>query len=75
MRTKIDIDDELMAKAMRLSGPRTKKAVVEEAVRTLTQLKDHARIPGSRGKISWDGDLDRMRRDRDGDFDPFETYL
>jgi len=37
MRTTIDIDDALMRKAMRLSGPATKKEVVEAALRLLVQ--------------------------------------
>jgi Arc/MetJ family transcription regulator len=34
-RTNIDIDDELMAAAMRATGLKTKKAVVEEGLRGL----------------------------------------
>lgn len=65
MRTNIEIDDKLMADALRLSGLPTKKAVVEEALRTLVRLKDQSRILELRGKIAWEGDLDAMRRDRD----------
>jgi len=35
MRTNIDIDDQLIQDAMREAGSRTKKAVVEEALRLL----------------------------------------
>ena len=37
MRTNIDIDDELMAQAMKATGQRTKKAAVEEALRQVDQ--------------------------------------
>ena len=37
MRTNIDIDDRLMRQAMRSSGARTKRAVVEEGLRLLIQ--------------------------------------
>ncbi len=37
MRTNIDVDDELMEKAMRATGQRTKKAAVEEALRQVIQ--------------------------------------
>lgn len=50
---------------MRLSGLRAKKAVVEEALRTFVRRKDQARSLELRGKIQWDGDLDRTRRERD----------
>ena len=35
MRTNIEIDDELMQRAMRCTGARTKRAVVETALRLL----------------------------------------
>lgn len=39
MRTNIVLDDELMAEAMRLSAAKTKRAVVEEALRTFVAVK------------------------------------
>lgn len=64
MRTNIEIDDELMKKALALSGSPTKKAVVEEALRLLVQLKSQARLRELRGLVKWEGDLDEMRRHR-----------
>jgi Arc/MetJ family transcription regulator len=64
MRTNIDIDDELMEKAMAATGLRTKKAVVEEALKLLVMLKGQEQLRDLRGKIHWEGDLDTMRRDR-----------
>lgn len=62
MRTNIVIDDELMKEAMQLSGLKTKREVVEEALRTLVRLKRQEGILELKG-IGWDGDLDAMRRD------------
>jgi len=64
MRTNIDIDDELIQKALAATGLRTKKAVVEEALQLLVRLKDQEKLKDLRGKIHWEGDLDEMRRDR-----------
>lgn len=64
MRTNIAIDDELMKQALELSGLQTKKAVVEEALRTLIQIKKQHQIRSLRGKLRWDGDLNQMRQDR-----------
>ena len=61
MRTEIEIDDELMAKAMHLSGFSTKRETVEEALRLLVQLKSQGTIRNFRGKLGWDGDLEEMR--------------
>ena len=64
MRTNIDIDDRLMRRAMRSSGARTKRAVVEEALRLLVQTKGQSGIRHLRGKIAWEGDLDASRLER-----------
>ena len=64
MRTNIDIDDRLMRQAMRTSGARTKRAVVEEALRLLVQTKGQRTIRRLRGKIAWEGDLDASRLER-----------
>lgn len=63
MRTNIEIDDQLMADARRLSGLPTKKAVVEEALKLLVRMKKQESIRELRGKVRWEGDLDAMRRD------------
>jgi Arc/MetJ family transcription regulator len=64
MRTNIDIDEELMAEAMRLSGKKTKKETVDEILRDyVRRRKGVAALRALRGKIEWEGDLDAMRRD------------
>ena len=64
MRTNIDIDDRLMREAMRSSGARTKRAVVEAALRLLVQTKGQGSIRRLRGKVAWAGDLDASRLKR-----------
>jgi Arc/MetJ family transcription regulator len=61
MRTNIDIDDRLMRQAMRRSGARTKRAVVEEALRLLVQTRGQSGIRRVRGRVGWEGDLDASR--------------
>ena len=63
MRTNIEIDDTLMANAMKATGLKTKRETVEEALRRLNQLEAQLEIRKLRGKINWIGDLDEMRRD------------
>jgi len=63
MRTNIVIDDELMRRAMRASGARTKREAVETALRLMVELKQQERLRRLRGKLKWEGDLDAMRRD------------
>jgi Arc/MetJ family transcription regulator len=64
MRTNIIIDDYLMAEAMKLSRSKTKRAAVESGLRLLIQIKKQERIKSLRGKLKWEGDLDKMRLDR-----------
>jgi len=64
MRTNIVIDDKLMAEAIKLSQLKTKKAVVETGLRLLIQIKKQERIKGLRGKLNWDGNLEKMRLDQ-----------
>jgi Arc/MetJ family transcription regulator len=64
MRTNIEIDDRLMREAMRASGQKTKRSVVEAALRLLVQTTSQAGIRRLRGKIDWQGDLDISRADR-----------
>jgi Arc/MetJ family transcription regulator len=63
VRTNIVLDDELVAKAMRRTGIKTKRAVVEEALRTWIRLTRQEEILALRGKLHREGDLDEMRRD------------
>jgi Arc/MetJ family transcription regulator len=52
-----------MTEAMNASGHRTKRAVVEEALRLLIQLKRQEQILSLRGKLKWEGDLEASRLD------------
>lgn len=64
MRTNIELDDELMREALELSGLPTKRAVVEEALRTMVRQRKQAKVKELFGKVRWEGSLDEMRRDR-----------
>ena len=64
MRTNIVIDDKLMADALKASGARTKREVVELGLRTLVQLRRQREVKRLRGKVQWEGNLDSMRRDK-----------
>lgn len=63
MRTNIDIQEELMEKAMKLSGAKTRRAAVDLALRLLVRLKQQDQTKKFRGKLRWEGDLDAMRSD------------
>jgi Arc/MetJ family transcription regulator len=62
-RTNIELDDEMLERAMQLYGTRTKKDTVDLALRRLVGAaltrEEALAVEGS----GWEGDLDRMRRD------------
>jgi Arc/MetJ family transcription regulator len=65
MRTNIVIDDQLMTKAMRVSGASTKREAVQRGLELLVRLEEQEKaIRSLRGKLHWEGDLKAMRRDR-----------
>ncbi len=64
MRTNIEIDESLIKEAMTASGLTTKKAAVEEGLRLIISLKKQEGIKSLRGKVKWEGDLDKMRTDK-----------
>jgi len=64
MRTNIDIDDRLMQQAMRSSRSRTKRAAVEAGLRLLIQTRGQTSIRRLRGKVRWDGNLNKSRLGR-----------
>ncbi len=64
MRTNIVIDDKLMRDTLRATGLKTKREVVEAALRTLLRMSKQGEIRRLRGKLDWQGDLDAMRSDR-----------
>jgi Arc/MetJ family transcription regulator len=64
MRTNIEIDDQLVHQAMRSSGARTKRAVVEAGLRLLLKTHSQSAIRKLRGKVQWEGDLNESRLGR-----------
>ena len=64
LRTNIEIDDELMDEALKLTGLPTKRAVVEEGLRLMVQVRKQARALKTLKGLGWEGDLDEMRQDR-----------
>ena len=64
MRTNIEIDDKLLAEAMKASGLATKRATVEEGLRLLVRLRNRAKAFEELRGLGWEGNLDEMREGR-----------
>lgn len=62
MRTNIDIDDDLMNRAIKLSNSKSKKEVVTLALKQLIASLKRKELTKLRGKVKWEGDLNQMRQ-------------
>lgn len=64
-RTNIVLDDVLVERAMRLTGARSKREVVDIALRRLVEKGELYRaIRALRGRLAWDGDVGSSRSAR-----------
>ena len=64
-RTNIVLDERLVSQAMKLSGAKTRRAVVEIALRELVARRSVYRaLRRLRGKLPWEGDIAAWRRAR-----------
>lgn len=66
MRTNIDLDDDLVAEAQRLTGIDTKRGVVHEALRVLVEMKRRRSLTELAGKIHFAEGYDHEKL-RDGE--------
>lgn len=61
MRANIEIDDELIKKALKYSKLKTKKEVINEALSRYVKYQMRLKLLSLRGKVKWEGNLDEMR--------------
>ena len=64
-RTVIDIEDDVLKKAQKMTGINKKVDIVNYALKKLVEQKELEEILKLKGKIEWTGDLEEMRKGRD----------
>ena len=64
-RTNVVIDDKLVEDCLRATGIKTRKALIDHALRELYRHESQTKILELKGKINWEGDLDEWRQGRD----------
>jgi Arc/MetJ family transcription regulator len=64
MRTTIILDDDLLKRAQQLTGIRTKRELINVALRALVRLHEQPAAHELRGKLHWGSDLKESRRER-----------
>ena len=62
MRTNIEIDDDLIGKALKYSGLKTKKEIIHKALDEFVKYHMRLQMISLQGKVKWEGDLNKMRR-------------
>jgi len=53
-----------MESALKSSGLKTKKDVIEAGLKLLVKFKRQAKVKSYRGKLKWVGNLEEMRTDK-----------
>ena len=61
MATNLDLDPELVNRALRVSGERTKKGAVTKALREFIARREQKALLRLFGKLEWDPDYDYKR--------------
>ena len=64
VRTNIVLNEDLVAEAQRLTGLRTKRGLIDHALRELVRRRQQRRLLELRGRIKWEGNLGKMRQGR-----------
>ena len=66
MRTNIVLDDRLVSKGLRITGLKTRRALVDFALRELVRRRQQRAILKLRGQVKWEGSLNHLRQGRFG---------
>jgi len=63
-RTNIVLDSQLVEEGMKVTGLKTKRNLVDYALRELLRHEKQAKLLELCGRVEWDGDLEQMRTRR-----------
>lgn len=63
-RTNVLLDEELIDAGKKATGFKTSKAVIDFALREMMRHHNQKRILEFKGKIKWQGNLEKMRTSR-----------
>lgn len=61
MRTNIDLDEKLVRRALKVSGSKTKKEVIHQALLLFVQLKERKSLRDLKAKIEFSDDYDHKK--------------
>jgi len=64
LRTNIELDEKLVNEAMKLAHMKTKKELVNYALRELVRKIKRKKLLVLKGRVEWTGNLNEMRKSR-----------
>lgn len=64
IRTNIVLDEKLVRAGFKATGLKTRRALVDYALKELLRHEDQMKLLDLRGKIHWEGDLEASREGR-----------
>lgn len=60
-RTNVVLDDALVEKCQRVTGIRTRRSLIDHALRELLRRGNQKKILELKGRVAWEGDLPAWR--------------
>ncbi len=63
-RTNVVLDDKLVNRCLKATGLKTRRALVDHALRELLRHESQLEILELKGKVRWEGNLREWRRSR-----------
>jgi len=63
-RTNIVLDESLVRRGLKATGLKTRRALVDHALRELVRREKQSGLLALKGGVRWTGNLDAMRRGR-----------
>lgn len=63
-RTNVVLDDKLISECQKVTGIKTRRALIDLALRELLRRERQKKLLELKGKVTWEGDLDAWRQGR-----------
>lgn len=63
-RTNVVLDDDLVEECLEATGLKTRRELIDYALREVLRRKDQRKLFELRGRVKWEGDLESMRMGR-----------
>jgi Arc/MetJ family transcription regulator len=64
-RTNVLLDDKIVEDCLKATGIKTRRALIDHALRELLRHESQTKILELKGKVHWEGDLNELRKGRD----------